>query len=76
MPTTFRRTHSNGVTTWARYWEGVGWDYGVEPTQTGVIETATAHHQSSKEDAQAAADRLAHDECDDRCGGWSLREEG
>lgn len=76
MATTFRRVHSNGMSTWARHWDGVGWDYGTEPTPIGIIETTDVHHHHSRDDAQAAADRLAHPECDERCGQWQQTEEG
>jgi hypothetical protein len=68
MLTRFERHHSNGVKGWVRKWP-VGWEYGVG-TDGGEGATTVLRHRNKLEDAQAAADGLAHKTCDERCGEW------
>jgi hypothetical protein len=68
MFTRFERRHSNGVNAWVRKWP-VGWEYGVG-ADGGEGSTTVLRHRTILEDAQAAADGLAHKACDERCGKW------
>lgn len=66
-PATFERRHSNGIITWVWEW-AAGWDFGVNSPPRGG--EAGVHKARDKYEAQAAADRLAHSSCDERCGEW------
>jgi len=68
MLTRFERRHSNGVNGWVRRWP-VGWEYGVGD-DGGEGATTVLRHRITLEEAQAAADGLAHKACDEQCGEW------
>ncbi len=73
MFTKFERRHSNGTSTWVRKWP-VGWEYGAG-ADSGEGGTTVLRHRVTLEEAQAAADGLAHSACDERCGEWISRGE-
>lgn len=68
MLTRFERRHSNGVNGWVRKFT-VGWEYGVGAEDDDGT-TTVLRHRLTLEEAQAAADGLAHRACDQRCGEW------
>jgi hypothetical protein len=68
MLTKFERRHSNGVNAWVQKFP-VGWEYGVGVADDGGAPTVL-RHRLTLEEAQAAADGLAHKACDERCGEW------
>jgi superfamily II DNA helicase RecQ len=66
MPNIYKRVHSNGVTTKIQEW-ATGFDYGLEVPRSGE---AGVHKCRSREEAEAAANQLAHAVCNERCGQW------